>query len=314
MIYNKKNFLIAYSGGIDSTFLLYKFANLRKYYDINIRAIYINHKLHRNSNIWIHHCKEQCYIWRIPLIVENINIINININSSIESNARKLRYKAIKKNILPNEILLTAHHMDDQCETFILSLKRGSGPKGLSSIKFKRKFFNTEIIRPLLDYTKKKIKILSKINGLTWIDDSSNLNNKCDRNFLRNKILPLINKKWPFFSKNVNKSAKLCNDQEILLDKLSVNDFKKISFKKNMLDISNLKKKNKKYSFYLLKKWIQNNANCIPSYKIINSIYKEIINPNLNTNPKFIINKYIIKRYKKNIYYIFKKNFKISLI
>ncbi|WP_226798905.1 tRNA lysidine(34) synthetase TilS [Candidatus Annandia pinicola] len=302
MIYNNKNFLIAYSGGIDSTFLLYKFANLRKYYNINIRAIYINHKLHSNSDIWIYHCKEQCDIWRIPLIIEKINIIDIN--SNIENNARKLRYKAIKKHILPNEILLTAHHMDDQCETFILSLKRGSGPQGLSSIRFKRNFFNTKIIRPLLNYTKKKIKILSKKNDLTWIDDSSNLNNNFDRNFLRNKILPLINKKWPFFTKNVNKSAKLCNDQENLLNRLSANDFNRISLKKNMLNIYNLKKKNKKYSFYLLKKWIQNNTNFIPSYKIIKSIYKEIINPNLNTNPKFIINKHIIKKYKNNIYII----------
>ncbi|WP_126071440.1 tRNA lysidine(34) synthetase TilS [Candidatus Annandia adelgestsuga] len=300
IIYNYNKILIAYSGGLDSTFLLYNFIIFRKYFNINIRAIYINHKLNFNSNIWINHCKEQCYIWKVPLIIKTINIKKNNI----ENNARILRYKVIKKNLLINEILLTAHHMDDQCETFFLSLKRGSGSKGLSSIPFKKKFFNTVLIRPLLNYTKNKIKKISKNNFLTWINDSSNLNNKYDRNFLRNKILPLINKRWCYFLKNVNKSINLYSNQEKLLNKLSNNDFKKICLGKNMLNILYLKKINKIYTFYLLKKWIKKKTNYIPSYNIINSIYKEIINPNFNIKPKFIIKNYIIKKYSKNIFII----------
>ena len=220
----KKHFLLSYSGGLDSTVLLHLLLKLKKKINIYFRAIHINHKLHIDSDAWSNHCKKECQKYDIPLIIENINLDKKN---NLESKARSMRYQAIYKNVLPKEIILTAHNLNDQCETFLLAVKRGSGPKGLSSMATYKNTGDIIHIRPLLNIDRDEIKKWAVENKLKWIEDHSNLDTYYDRNFLRQKIIPILKERWPYFIKNCTRSAKLCCEQEKILNDFSIPILKK---------------------------------------------------------------------------------------
>ncbi|XAJ76678.1 tRNA lysidine(34) synthetase TilS [Buchnera aphidicola (Astegopteryx bambusae)] len=149
--------LIAYSGGLDSTVLLHQFIKLKKKIlnKIKIRAIHINHNISKFSQLWENHCYKECKKNNITFISEKINK---KFKKNLENSLREYRYKIIKKKLLKNEIIVTGHHLDDQCETLLLSLKRGSGPNGLSCMKKLTKFGNDKqlLIRPFINIKKKK--------------------------------------------------------------------------------------------------------------------------------------------------------------
>ncbi|WP_343192677.1 tRNA lysidine(34) synthetase TilS [Buchnera aphidicola (Taiwanaphis decaspermi)] len=303
LIKNKKRILLAYSGGIDSTVLFYKLMDLKKIKKIKIRAIHINHQLHKNSIKWANHCFNNCKENSIPITIVKV-IPNIK-KFGIEGGARKARYDAIKNNILKNEILMTAQHQDDQCETFFLALKRSSGPKGLSCMPKKKKFFNNLLIRPFLEISKKKIYQIAKKNNLKWIEDNTNNNIKYERNFIRKKILVPLKKRWPFFIKNCCISAKLCSDQEKVIKDLLKFFFNKYLCKKNMLNINFLRKMNSKTINIILRTWIYLNSNNFFSIRKIEILKNTLIKNNNNfENKKIIFKKYEIRRYKEYIYWL----------
>src|SRR5690606_14998027 len=107
-----------------------------------------------------------------------------------------------------------------QCETFLLALKRGSGPAGLAAMPQSLPFGETQLVRPLLNQTREALHQWATDHHLTWIDDESNADARFDRNFLRLQVLPLLNARWPHFADAVARSAALCGEQEQLLDEL----------------------------------------------------------------------------------------------
>ncbi len=300
--YNK--FLIAFSGGIDSTTLIHSLIKNKNIKNKNIRAIHINHNLCKNSNKWKKNCINKCKKWNIKLITKNIFIKKKN---NIESKCRKKRYKILLKNLKKEEILLTAHHKNDQCETILLSLKRGSGLNGLSGIR-KKYIINKKIIfRPFINIEKKIIINYAKTNKLNWINDKSNKNIKFDRNFIRIKILPKILKRWPFFLNSLIRTSKICLKQSILLEYFIKNKFKKILLKNNLLNIKYLNKWNKEEWILILRKWIKLNKKKMLSYKNINILWYSIFKKQKDNYFQLIFKKFIIYKYK-NLLFLENKN------
>ncbi len=300
--YNNKSFLIAFSGGLDSTVLLYQLLEIKKKYYIKIRAIHINHNLTSLSKKWTEHCKKICHVNYIPLIIENINIKKNTKN--IEETLRIKRYNIIYNHLLPNEILLTGHHMNDQCETFILSLKRGSGPTGLSSMSFETLFGTKKIIRPFLKKTKKELKLWAIKKNLQWIEDFSNLNVDYDRNFIRNKIIPILEKRWPYFLKNCFRTTNICQKETMLLNYFLHKKIYHFIQYDDSLNIENFKNMKKEMCTALIRYWLSLKKIKIPSYKNIQCIYHQIIFSRIDANPKVSLKKYEIRRYKKSLHFI----------
>jgi len=304
--YKNKSFLIAYSGGLDSTVLLDQLLKIKKTKpDFNIRAIHINHNISEFSKKWTEHCKKICNFYKIPLIIENICL---DKNNNIEEKLRIKRYNIIYNHLSLNEILLTGHHMNDQCETLILSLKRGSGPTGLSSMSFETTFGNKKIVRPFLKKTKKELELYAYKNNLNWIEDFSNLNINYDRNFIRHKIIPILEKRWPFFIKNCFRTTYICQKETTLLNKLldkKINNFIKFD---NSLDIKNFKNIKKELSLALIRRWVSLQKIKKPSYNNIQYIYHQMIYSRLDANPKCILGTHEIRRYKKSLYFIKKQS------
>ncbi|QJC33297.1 tRNA lysidine(34) synthetase TilS [Enterobacteriaceae endosymbiont of Donacia clavipes] len=302
MLCKFKKILVAYSGGIDSTVLLYNLVKLRKKYPILLRTIHINHNLNILSNNWSKTCMLQCQKWNVLFIKKDIKITQKN---NIENYARIKRYKIFENIIKNDEILVTAHNLNDQCETFLLALKRGSGPKGLSGISKISILNNIKLFRPFLEITRHQIFEYAIEKKISWIEDPSNKDIRYDRNFLRNIILPKIINRWPFFNYAVNRSSIICQEQEKLLIDLINPILMKLIQKDNSLLITPLYKFSVIKRNFIIRKWIEyNKYYYMPSRKMLFIIWNEIICCKNNNNPQIKIGKYVIRKYKNYLFCI----------
>ncbi|AAO26839.1 putative cell cycle protein MesJ [Buchnera aphidicola str. Bp (Baizongia pistaciae)] len=300
---NILNILLAYSGGIDSTFLLYQLLKLKKNnLNFTFRAIHINHQLHPDSEKWSDHCKKICINHNIPIIIKKITI-NSNKNR-IEEIARKKRYQAIYKIIKPKEVLATGHNLNDQCETMLLALKRGSGITGLSSMSYKlNTIYKIKIVRPLLKISREDIKTWIYKHKIHWIEDTSNNDTKHDRNFLRLNIIPKLKNRWPYFEKNCSRSIEILNIEKKILKQEIKKKLNKYLVLNSILNISNFRYIDKNICSIILRHWIKINQNTMPTFKIVKEIYNKVIFSKIDSQPKIIIKNYQIRRYNNHLYW-----------
>lgn len=188
--------LIALSGGPDSVFLLHFLNKYKKKFKIELGAAHINHLLRGNDSERDElFCKTICEELSIPfhLLRKDIKAYSKKNKISLEVAGRKIRYDFFEKIAKANKYnkITTAHNADDNAETVLLNLIKGTGIKGLAGIPVKR----SNIVRPILSLTKKEILEYLDENQFEYRIDESNLSNDFERNFLRNEIIPLIQKK-----------------------------------------------------------------------------------------------------------------------
>ena len=205
----KNKVFVAFSGGLDSTALLFLCNKALKQKKIrNLKAIHINHNLSENSDYWEQHCERFCKSNNIEF---KSFIIEVTKNrSSIESQARQERYKIFESLLDENDQILLAHHRDDVFETILLRLFRGTGVDGLSGLNEKRSLGKGEIIRPFLNLSKSDLKIYIEENNLPYVEDDTNSNNDFDRNFLRNEIIPSLDRRWSKLSERAAFTSLTC--------------------------------------------------------------------------------------------------------
>lgn len=297
-IKNRQSLLVAYSGGVDSTVLLHALTQLKQQQrpDLQLSAIYIHHGLSQNADSWARHCQQQCQIWQVPLIIEKVRLDPMAGN--IEQQARNARYQAIYRHLKSDQMLCTAQHLDDQCETFLLALKRGSGPAGLSAMPVE----SNRHLRPLLTISRQQIEAYANRHQLTWIEDESNQDDHYDRNFLRLKVLPLINQRWPQFSQMVARSASLCQQQEALINELLDNDFHQLMTTQGQLRLSPLINYSEYKRNAILRMWFRQQGVMMPSQKQLALIWQTVVEAKEDANPKFVLHNKQIRRYQNQLY------------
>ena len=193
---------VAYSGGPDSTALIHLLASINTKQALNIKAIHINHNLSEHADAWEKHCLETCSKLNIDSIVQSVEIKSDG--GGIESASRIARYKVFESLLNEGDQLVLGHHADDVAETLFMRLLRGTGAEGMEGPKLKRSIGKGFLIRPFLDISKREILNYLENNNIEYIQDDSNLTNSFDRNFLRNKIFPLLETRWKDFPRRVN--------------------------------------------------------------------------------------------------------------
>jgi tRNA(Ile)-lysidine synthase len=137
---------------------------------------------------------------------------------SLEARARQARYAALGGLLGPGELVLTAQHQDDQAETLLLALLRGSGPDGLAAMPAVSDLGSGRLVRPLLDVPRAALEAYARERGLTWVEDPSNDSLAFDRNFLRRRVLPLLQERWPAASATLARSAAHCAEAANLIE------------------------------------------------------------------------------------------------
>ena len=217
---------VAFSGGLDSTALLFLCKKALKQKKIsNLKAIHINHNLSKNSDDWQQHCESFCRSNNIEF--ESFVVEVPNLRSSIESQARQARYKIFESLLDENDQILLAHHRDDVFETILLRLFRGTGVDGLSGMNDKRSLGKGEIVRPFLNLPKSDLRIFIDENDLPYVEDDTNSKNDFDRNFLRNEIVPSLEKRWNKLSERVTLTSLTAKKKKLSLDFMLEKNFKK---------------------------------------------------------------------------------------
>ncbi|WP_339044980.1 tRNA lysidine(34) synthetase TilS [Candidatus Zinderia endosymbiont of Aphrophora alni] len=316
-IYNK--IALSYSGGLDSSCLLDMLIIFTKKFKIKLFVFYINHNININSNLWQNFCKKKCLF--LNIFFESYSLkININNKKKSEEILRIKRYFALKKLCKKNNIklLLTAHHKNDQIETILFRILRGSGILGISGMhKFSKipifiKNIKIFIFRPLLNISRKSLENYVNNKNISYIKDNSNKNNKYKRNLLRNKIIPFFIKKFPGFKKSILRILYHSKTTEKLLKNLAKNDLKKC-IKNNNLNILKVKNLlNIKRIDNLLRYWFKFNNLYLPSTAFLKEFRRQIINFKLNSNIFIKYQNIYIRSYQNyifitNISYNFKK-------
>jgi len=195
--------VVGFSGGPDSLFLLRFLNKYKQLFKISLICAHVNHNLRgKNSDADEKFCRTPCLQFGIELCVESVNVKSLAKTKkiSVEEAARMARYDFFLSVCKENNcnLIATAHTKDDNAETVLLNLIKGSGLAGLGGIPLKR----DNIIRPILCLEKEELLEYLKTNKLKYRVDKSNYSNDFQRNFVRNKIIPLIKKINPNFSGN----------------------------------------------------------------------------------------------------------------
>jgi len=296
---------IAFSGGVDSHALLYF---LSKHLDnTKVFALHINHGLSPKSDNWKDHCAAVAEELGISFQSWNLNIDKSN--SFNEEFLRNARYSFLSRWADKEDLICTAHHSNDQLETLLFRLIRGTGVNGMRGIKKRSTINGVNIYRPFLELTKNEIIEFAQVKGLDWVEDESNQANNFDRNFIRNILIPKISSRWPFFINSVISFSNKASMMQDLLDQISEEDIKNsTSQKMTQLSIKYIKSLSVERVINLLHRWISLLSNKQVDSVIIHEIYNNLINARIDSSPRIVIGKIDqegsieIRRYEDSLY------------
>lgn len=262
------SYVVGFSGGADSTALLHALSTIRNQLDGEISAVHINHGLHKNAGQWQVYCESFCQKYNIRLTCLQIELTR-NTGKGMEAEARSLRYQAITGLLDKNTALLTAHHADDQSETLLLNLMRGSGVDGLSAMPESRRLGNGLLQRPLLGFTNEQLLQYLQQNAIEWIDDPSNQLLDQDRNFIRHQILPQLEKRWPGVNRRLSLTREAMADARILLEKMADRYLDQLLVHPNVLRLSSELCDDMQVLRLVIRRWSrQMGASTVPAYKL----------------------------------------------
>jgi len=218
------HFRVAYSGGLDSHVLLHALSVLRADHHFSLSAIHIDHALQPASAEWGRHCASICTTLNVQYVVKRVSVEGV-AEEGLEAAARRARYAALAAVLAPGDILLTAHHGDDQAETVLLQLLRGAGVAGLAAMPTQAAFGPGQIIRPLLGFSRAALHAYAQEQQLVWIEDPSNQESHLRRSYLRTEIMPRLARHWPAHASLLARTARHAAEAMELLDEVATTDF-----------------------------------------------------------------------------------------
>jgi tRNA(Ile)-lysidine synthase len=227
---NHSAMAVAFSGGLDSSALLHLAHNYARQHGLALFAFHVHHGISPNADAWAEHCRASCASLGITFDQRRVTLAKAK--SGVEAAARKLRYAALGDMCRVHNVrlLLTAHHLDDQAETVLLQLLRGSGSAGLSGMEAANSapdlLGNPELVmaRPLLPVGRAALEEYTKANAIAFCDDESNLDPRYARNALRLQVMPALAQAFPGFQERFARSAAHAQSAQRMLTELAAQD------------------------------------------------------------------------------------------
>ncbi len=217
-----KGICVGFSGGVDSTVLLAILSEPESP-PWPISALHVHHGLSPNADEWVRFCERFCANQGVPLAVEHVRV-DTHSPLGMEGAARVARYAVYAAR--PEPFIALAHQLDDQAETVLIQLLRGTGIKGISAMPEVRELRGTgkQVMRPLLGHSRAELVAYAEEKGLRWVEDESNLTRGPDRNFLRHDVAPLIDQRYPGWRDAIARFARHAGAASALLDHLATLD------------------------------------------------------------------------------------------
>jgi len=279
------HYFVAYSGGVDSTVLLYLMTQLQAQYGFGLTALHVNHNIHVDSQAWADHCRHFC-----AQLGVTFHSTLLNLDSHSENAARDARYNWFEKTITFNSVLLTGHHRQDRAETLLFNLMRGAGTTGLSSMRSVRPFYGSTLRRPLLHIDREQLLGYAKEHGLNWIEDPSNQENDYSRNQIRNQIIPSLTEFRGDAVQNIARTAWNLEQENNLLKEVAIGDLVEVRENpKHPIDGSyaicfdDFVHLSLNRQTNLVRFWLRSLGLHVPSQKLMTDILKAFIEPPKST-------------------------------
>lgn len=297
--------LVAYSGGLDSHVLLHAAVQLQQQYPSLIsvvRAVHIDHGLQAVSAGWAKHCEQVCAELGIEFTAFALNL-EVPAGSSIEAVARTARYAVFEQHLRSGEVLLTAHHQDDQAETLLLNLLRGSGPEGLAAMPESRPFAGSVLLRPLLGLSRAQLTGYALHYQLDWIDDPSNASLAFDRNYLRHEVLPKFRERWPATDRLLARAAQWQGEAVELQSELLAAQLLQVrGSQPGTLSVNSLLACSVVMRKALLRQWLKVSGFMNPPLKKLQHILSDVLPARPDAQPCVAWPGCEVRRYRDDVY------------
>lgn len=295
-------YYVAFSGGLDSQVLLHALAQLRDELAAPVAAIHIHHGLSPNADRWAAQCRAACAALGVPLEVREVQARPVD-GEGREAAARAARYAAFADILEADDVLLTAHHQDDQAETLLLMLLRGAGVAGLAGMPACRGLGRGRLARPLLPLSRQALRDYAVHHGLTWVEDESNFDTSLQRNFLRHEVLPRLRDGWPAADRALARSAAHLGEAAELLAELAAGDVAALAGAgtdtlsvAGLLTLSPARRRN------ALRYWIVQCGLPLPSTVQLQRIEREALAARADAEPQVAWPGAEVRRYRDRLY------------
>lgn len=196
--------VVGLSGGVDSVVLLHVLRELSTAHGFRLAALHVHHGLHPQADDWARFCRRLCRAWKVPLQVCRATVGSPR-GRGPEAAARQARYAQFAARRATYVAL--AHQLDDQAETVLLQLLRGAGTRGAAAMPVVRPLERTRLLRVLLEVPRAAIEAYARRRRLDWMEDPSNRDPRLTRNFVRLRLAPLVEERFPRWREALGRAA-----------------------------------------------------------------------------------------------------------
>lgn len=299
---------VALSGGLDSVLLLHTAAWFFGHSG-RLSAIHVNHQLQSNAPETERFCQELCQSLDVPCHVVRVTVPVSSEDESggtggLEEAARAARYQAFESHLGEGDLLLMAHHGDDQAETVLFRLLRGTGVAGLAGMPVSRPVGSATLYRPFLDFSRRELEAWAKESGIHWIEDPSNRDQRFDRNFLRQAVLPALRERWPFLNRRVAATAKACRESDELAASLASIHFDSCRIDDDGLDMSALGKLTLAEQKNLVRWWVSQQGYPPPEAADWQGLLSGFMDSGADRQPEYSGTGYWLRRHRNTLYLV----------
>lgn len=298
----QQQFVACLGGGADSQTILDLLDRWRREHpEFNYLAIHLDHRFHPSSGDWAAGLQADCQRRSFPMLCEVLPVAQ-GSRVSKEAAGRNARYQRLSELAEQDAVMLLGQHRNDQIETFLLQLKRGSGPKGLAAMAqtidsdAPQRPGQQTWLRPLLGVSKAEIYAYANHHQLHWIEDDTNYDTSIDRNFLRHEVVPKLEQRWPQFGNAVLRSAQLCAEQQQVLEELLAEQLQQAVNSAGELGVEALKPHSPATQRALLRSWLQQKGATMPSYAQLEEIRTQMLQTGNDKQPQVAWGRFLLTR------------------
>ena len=274
--------VVAWSGGADSTALLH--ACLQLQLGAPLLALHVNHGLLGVADQMAASCKAQAALWGVPFKALRA-VGEPQPGESVEAWARDARYAAIAQVLQAGDVVLTAHHQDDQAESVLLALLRGGGLPGLSGLATQRSIGPAMLLRPWKSQSRASIRAYAEQHALPVFDDPSNTDSRFTRNWLRHVAMPVLAERCPDAAAALSRSAAHAAEAQGLLDALGREDLAGIDADAGGICLSALSALSAARQRNALRVWLRQRGLPMPSTAVLEQLLQGVAGAAVDAQP-----------------------------
>lgn len=298
-----RRWVVAFSGGMDSHVLLDLAArSLRGRADAPLlEALHVDHGVHPDSATWSAHCESICTALGVTFSARRAEP-----GSPAEDSLRRARYQVFEAFCRDDDLLLLAHHQDDQAETVLLRLLRGAGPAGLAGMPGQRPCGAALLCRPLLDWPRERLLAHAHAAGLQWVEDPSNEQVSYGRNLLRARVMPLLEQRWPGAASRIARAAEHCGDAASICATLASDDLGACAgtdrFGQSCLRLAPWRTLGAARGRQVLREWLKQGTDQAAEARSLQTLLSEVIEAGPDRQPRLVIGASVVRRFDDALY------------